>query len=106
MIRMPHTVTGVVAMMLRMALGALFVWSGWLKLGDLNKFFFSVRNFHILEDPWAAWLAMGLPWLEMAAGAALVLGVCVEGGLTVIVGMLGVFLWALISAWQRNLDVN
>ena len=29
-----------------------------------------------------------------------------EGGLAVIAGMLGVFLWAIIYSWQRGLDVD
>lgn len=105
-ITLPRTVPGVVAMVLRMALGALFVWTGWIKTTDFNAFLFSVRSFQILDDPWAAWVAMGLPWLEIIAGAALVTGLCIEGGLTVIAGMLGVFLWAIIHSWQRGLDLN
>jgi putative oxidoreductase len=105
-IRFPHTVPGIVALVLRMALGGLFVWTGWVKTQDPTAFLFSIRSFQILPDPWAAWLAMGLPWLEIAAGAALVTGLFIEGGLTVIAGMLGVFLWAIIYSWQRKLDLN
>jgi putative oxidoreductase len=105
-ITLPHTVTGVVAMALRIALGALFVWTGWVKVQDPTEFLFSIRSFQILPDPWAAWVAMGLPWLEVAAGAALIIGLCIEGGLAVIAGMLGVFLWAIIHSWQRGLDLN
>src|SRR5689334_2216678 len=106
MITLPRTIPGIVAMMLRMALGGLFVWTGWVKSRDPIEFLFSIRSFQILDDPWAAWVAMGLPWLEVAAGAALVLGLCIEGGLAVISGMLGVFLWAIIYSWQRGLDLN
>lgn len=106
MIALPNTITGVVALMLRMALGALFVWSGWAKAQDPNAFLFSIRSFHILPDPYAAWVAMGLPWLEVAAGAGLVTGLLIEGGLAVISGMLAVFLWAIIYSWQRGLDIE
>lgn len=106
MITLPHTIPGVVAMVLRMALGAFFAWTGWVKTRDPNEFLFSIRSFQILDDPWAAWVAMGLPWLEIAAGAALVTCLCVEGGLVVIAGMLIVFLWAISYAWQRGLDLN
>lgn len=106
MIALPHTITGVVALMLRMALGALFVWTGWEKTPDPNAFLFSIRSFHILPDPYAAWVAMGLPWLEIAAGAALLTGLLIEGGLAVIAGMLAVFLWAIIYSWHRGLDIE
>ena len=106
MMTLPRTIPGVVALMLRVALGALFLWTGWEKTKDPNGFLFSIRSFHILPDPYAAWVAMGLPWLEILAGAALVAGLLVEGGLAVIAGMLGVFLWAIIYSWQRGLDIN
>ena len=106
MIPLPRTIPGIIALTLRMALGALFVWTGWEKARDPNAFLFSIRSFHLLDDPYAAWVAMGLPWLEIFAGAALLSGVCVEGGLTVIAGMLAVFLWAIIYSWQRGLDIN
>lgn len=106
MLTLPRTIPGIIALMLRMALGALFVWTGWLKVQDPTAFLFSIRSFHLLPDPCAAWVAMGLPWLEFAAGAALVTGVLVEGGLTVIACMLAVFLWAIFYSWQRGLDIN
>ena len=106
MITLPNTIPGVMFMVMRMALGALFVWTGWVKTRDPNGFLFSIRSFQILDDPWAAWVAMGLPWLEVAAGAALIIGLCIEGGLVVIAGMLAVFLWAIIHSWQRGLDLN
>ena len=93
-------------MVLRMALGGLFLWTGWIKTREPSEFLFSVRSFQILSDPWAAWVAMGLPWLEVAAGAALVTGILIEGGLVVIAAMLAVFLWAISYSWQRGLDLN
>jgi putative oxidoreductase len=106
MISLPRTPAGIVALTLRMLLGAFFVYTGWAKTRDFISFLNSIRSFQILDDPYAAWLAMGLPWLEIAAGAALVTGLLVEGGLTVISGMLAVFIWAVAYAWQRGLDID
>jgi putative oxidoreductase len=106
MFSLPRTVPGVIALTLRMLLGALFIYTGWLKAKDPNGFLFSIRSFHILNDPYAAWVAMGLPWLEIAAGAALVTGACVDGGLAVVGGMLAAFLWAILYSWQRGLDID
>ncbi len=106
MITLPRTVCGVVALMLRVALGGLFVWTGWEKVLEPITFLNNIRSFHLLPDPYAAWVAMGLPWLEVFAGAALILGMWVEGGLAMIAGMLAVFLWAIIYSMQRGLDIN
>jgi uncharacterized membrane protein YphA (DoxX/SURF4 family) len=105
-IRWPRTVSGLLALTLRALLGALFIYTGWLKAADPIAFLFSIRSFHILGDPYAAWVAMGLPWLEIFAGAALVTGLWVEGSLAVITGMLAVFLWAIVYSWQRGLDID
>jgi putative oxidoreductase len=102
----PRTIPDIVALMLRMALGALFVWTGWQKAQNPIGFLDNIRSFHLLDDPYAAWVAMGLPWLEIAAGAALVTGVIIEGGLALIAGMLAVFLWAIVYSMQRGLDIN
>ncbi|HEX2749498.1 MAG TPA: MauE/DoxX family redox-associated membrane protein [Verrucomicrobiales bacterium] len=106
MISLPRTAGGVVALTLRMLLGAFFIYTGWLKTQNFIVFLNDIRSFQILEDPCAAWLAMGLPWLEILAGAALVIGVLVEGGLAIIAGMLAVFIWALAYSWQRGLDIQ
>ena len=106
MISLPRTVPGVIALTFRVLLGALFIWTGWLKTRDPIGFLSNIRSFHLLDDPYAAWVAMGLPWLEVAAGAALVTGLCVEGGLVLIAGMLAVFLWAIIYSMQRGLDIS
>ena len=106
MISLPRTPAGMVALILRLFLGALFIYSGWEKTKDPIAFLNSVRSFQILDDPYAAWLAMGLPWLEIFAGAALVTGLLVEGGLTVIAGMLALFIWAVVYSWQRGLDID
>ena len=106
MISLPRTVPGVIALTFRVLLGALFIWTGWLKTRDPIGFLSNIRSFHLLDDPYAAWVAMGLPWLEVAAGAALVIGLCIEGGLVLIAGMLAVFLLAIIYSMQRGLDIS
>lgn len=86
--------------------GAIFIWSGWLKVCDPAAFLVSVRGFHILPDPFAAWLALGLPWLEILAGLAVVAGWMRRGGLLLLNGSLVVFAIALVSAWVRGLDID
>ncbi len=88
------------------AFGAVFIWSGWVKLRDPAAFLVSVRGFRILPDPLAAWLALGLPWLEVLAGLAVLVGLLRRGGLLLLNASLVVFAIALASAWLRGLDVE
>jgi putative oxidoreductase len=94
------------AFMLRLLFGGLFLFSGALKAIDPGEFLLNIRSFQMLEDPWAAMLAVGLPWLEIFGGAALVLGSLVRGALLVFITSIIVFVVALAQAWSRGLDVT
>lgn len=76
------------------------------KLMDPQKFLFHVRAFEILDDPWNAWVAMGLPWLECFIGIALLLPWSALGGSAAAAGLLGIFISALISVRARGLEVD
>ncbi|TLD70169.1 DoxX family protein [Phragmitibacter flavus] len=86
--------------------GGVFVYSGVLKALDPGRFLISVRSFQMLPDPYAAWMALGLPWLEILAGLAVVTGVMRRGGLLVLNAALVGFAVALGVAWSRGLDVE
>lgn len=88
------------------AFGIVFLWSGWLKVQDPAQFLVSIRSFHMLPDPFAAWLALALPWLEIFAGLAVLTGWLRSGGLFLLNASLVVFAIALTSAWARGLDVE
>ena len=86
--------------------GAVFVYAGALKAMDPGRFLISVRSFQMLPDPYAAWLALSLPWLEIIAGLAVILGILRKGGLVLLNLSLVVFAVALSIAWARGLDVE
>jgi putative oxidoreductase len=86
--------------------GGVFVWSGVVKALDPGLFLINIRTFHLLPDPYAAWVALFLPWLEILAGLAVISGLLRRGGLLLLNGALLVFAGALISAWARGLDVE
>ncbi len=86
--------------------GGLFVYAGVQKLRDPMLFLSDVRSFDILPDPYAAFLALGLPWLEVFAGLAVISGVMRNGGLLLLNGALVVFCFALGSAWHRGINIQ
>jgi uncharacterized membrane protein YphA (DoxX/SURF4 family) len=57
----------------RLALGALFIVAGALKLGDPTAFATEIANYRFLPEL-APWLAVTLPAVEMVVGAALIVG--------------------------------
>jgi putative oxidoreductase len=93
-------------LILHLLFGGVFVYAGAIKAWDPAAFLLDIRSFELLPDPWAAWLAMGLPWLEIFAGLAVMSGLLRSGGLLLLNGCLLVFLVAILSAWARGLDIR
>lgn len=86
--------------------GGVFIWAGVVKVQDPAQFLVNVRSFHLLPDPFAAWTALLLPWLEIFAGLCVLTGWLRRGGLLILNVSLVVFAVALIAAWMRGLDVE
>lgn len=93
-------------LILHLLFGGVFVYAGALKAWDPAAFVMDVRSFELLRDPLAAWLAMGLPWLEIFAGLAVMTGLLRAGGLLILNVTLVGFLIAILSAWARGLDIQ
>lgn len=110
----------IVEWVLRIGLGGFFIWSGGMKLLDLQSFTESVGNFQFpmeermpgemenwFEAPADAYIAYTLPWIEIFSGLAVLAGVGISGGLTILFGMLAAFNLGLWSAWNRGIkDLN
>ncbi len=95
-----------IVLALRVALGVFFVWSGAVKLLDVNAFVTAVGNFQIVFPPVDALVAYFLPWLEVFAGLALMAGVLWRGALWLILAQLVVFAGVSLSAVVRGLNIN
>jgi uncharacterized membrane protein YphA (DoxX/SURF4 family) len=95
-----------VARVLASVFGAVFIFAGMVKLRDPQLFLIAIRNFRILPDPFAAWLALGLPWLEIFSGLAVLTGFLRRGALLLLIACLVVFLVAIVVAWTRGLDID
>lgn len=88
----------------QIALGVLFLTAALGKIGDLSNFALQVHNYR-LAPVWSEnLLAMTLPWVELMAGLALVLGVRPRAGGVILLVLLMVFTVAVGAAWARGLD--
>ena len=94
------------ALAARLVLAGVFMYAGVLKALDPQEFLLDVRSFQMLRDPWAAVLALGLPWLEIFCGVALLLGGWTRGACLVLGGLLLAFAAAFLQAWARGIDVT
>jgi uncharacterized membrane protein YphA (DoxX/SURF4 family) len=92
--------------LLTLLFGAVFVYAGVLKAYDPSTFLADVRSFAVLPDPFAAWVALTLPWLEIFAGLAVILGPLRGGGLLLLNAALMVFFAAITQAWWRGISIH
>ena len=92
--------------LLSLLFGGVFVWAGVLKAKSPILFQQSIRSFQMLPDPFSALLALGLPWLEIFAGTAVIIGLLRQSGLLLLNLSLVMFFIALGSAWHRGLNID
>ncbi len=102
------------AAILRIAVAAVFIYAGAVKIwnfkaGDwaTQQFAGDLQNFQLT----AYWtpiivVAIYLPWVELAAGCALLLRRCELGALALLGVLAILFLGAMGSAWARGLDIS
>jgi len=85
---------------LRVGLGGVFCLAAWTKMGDLQSFAEAIKGFKILDARTHEHLiitaAFTMPWVEMIAGAMLILGLWTRASATVIALMLIMFMGALL----------
>ncbi len=91
---------------LRLTLAGIFFYAGWVKVLDPALFAIKIRNYDLLSDPWVAMVAVSLPWMEIICAICLVTRRLESGAITWIIGMLVVFLFGLISAMARGLNID
>ena len=110
---MAGTVKTWAATALRIGIGCLFVYAGIVKIWDFKAgdwatqaFATAVQNYQL--TPWTVSIltAVYLPWVEVAAGTALLLRKFAAGSLAILGGLTVGFLGAISAAWARGLDIS
>ncbi|MDH7499238.1 MAG: MauE/DoxX family redox-associated membrane protein [candidate division NC10 bacterium] len=94
------------AFLLRISLGALFVWASWDKIVDPGRFAEDVANYGILPPLWVNLCALTLPWLEMIAGLFLILGCFTRSSALILSVLLIVFLIAIAISLARGVEID
>jgi uncharacterized membrane protein YphA (DoxX/SURF4 family) len=90
--------------LVRMALGLVFVVAGALKLSDPRAFAQVIAGYGLLPNGFSGLAALVLPGAEILAGLALALDV--RGGLSGVAGMLLLFMAVLGYGLHLGLDVD
>lgn len=96
----------IVRVVIALALGALFIYSGALKVGKWDAFAMSIAQFLLLPPLWTKPAAFIISFLELSAGLLLFIPMTRRWGAALVVLLTAVFLFALISALLRGLPID
>jgi uncharacterized membrane protein YphA (DoxX/SURF4 family) len=98
----------IVALVLRVLMGAWFVYAGGLKIfsSGLDRFAVDIGNYKLLSEGMAVAAAYIVPWVEVVAGICFMLGALKKGAWLAMLGLVGAFTVSVGSAWWRGLDIS
>ncbi|HXK00872.1 MAG TPA: MauE/DoxX family redox-associated membrane protein [Verrucomicrobiae bacterium] len=97
----------IVLLTLRVVLGAIFVYAGYLKLKDPWQLFAAGVASYDLLPMWAVEIvARTLPWFEVAVGVVLISGFFFRTSSTIITGLLAVFFTLIVRAYVQGKEIN
>jgi putative oxidoreductase len=90
----------------RWYLGVVFVGACLHKVADPHSFAVDVATYDILPLALINVTAIVLPWIELAAGGMLLAGLRTRAAALLVVGMMLMFIAALMIALARGLDMS
>ncbi|HXM41362.1 MAG TPA: MauE/DoxX family redox-associated membrane protein [Bryobacteraceae bacterium] len=102
-----RTPAGAAALVLRVILGAIFVYAAWMKLRDPWALFaMSIDSYQVLPL-WAVELAAhSLPWFELLLGVLLIAGVWRGVPAVAATLLLGVFFGLMVRAMAKGMQID
>ena len=100
------TKTMVVRRIFEIILGGLFVYAGVQKLLHPYEFAEAVMAYRLLPMTLVGVVAAVLPWIEVAAGLCLVVGLKCRSSLLILSGLLVVFLAVILTSMARGLHID
>ncbi len=95
-----------VTCIIRVLLGALFVFAGAEKIGHFGDLAASIAGFRILPQPVIGPLAVLLPFFELGLGLYLLVGLFTRAAATIAAVLLTVYAGAIASAVLRHIPAN
>ena len=97
----------ILAWLCRLLLGIVFIFASWHKILDPDAFARSIYNYQVLPATAINAVAIFLPWLELLAGAALILAPPFRRGANLLIlAMLLAFTSAIALNLYRGVDIS
>jgi uncharacterized membrane protein YphA (DoxX/SURF4 family) len=97
----------IIQIVLRVALGLIFIYAGWVKLQDPWQLFAAGVASYELLPMWAVtFVARTLPWFEILLGVVLISGFFMRISSTTVAVLLGVFFSLIVRAYLQGKEIN
>ena len=87
-------------------IGLIFIAAGLAKIGDLGIFAEQIHNFRVTPIALENLVALTLPWIELVAGLALVLGIQARAGAVISAVLMAAFTLIVGAALYRKIDIE
>jgi len=91
---------------LRVVLAGIFIYASWEKILKPDDFARIVEGYRLLPQPMVALVAIWLPWTELIAGVALLVGSWPRAMGLLFTGLTAVFIAGLAQALARGIDIQ
>jgi uncharacterized membrane protein YphA (DoxX/SURF4 family) len=105
-----------ITLLLRIALGGIFVYAAWVKLFQIEAgrlhlipwqlFAMAIDSYQLLPQGAVELTAKTLPWLELAVGLLLVAGRWVRAASVITSGLLIVFFSLMVRAYVKGQEIS
>lgn len=92
--------------LLRLIVGGAFIAAGALKIAAPDKFVLAVSNYRLVPHELLNAVAIFLPWIELVAGAFVLVGVWLRPAALLLTGLTAVFFAVIVSALARGLNIE
>lgn len=97
---------GVMELVCRIGLGAMFVYSAWAKISDPGEFAYAVSRYRLLPDFAIGVFSLTMPMLELLVGLAMLFTRWLRESALLVAGMMAMFIVALAQALARGLEIS
>jgi uncharacterized membrane protein YphA (DoxX/SURF4 family) len=99
-------VLDVIGLLVRLGLAAVWLVSGAIKVSDLNQTYIAVQAYDLLPGAVSSLVAGALPFLELALGVLLLVGLGTRLVAVVSIVVLLGFVFAVAQSWARGLTID
>lgn len=90
----------------RLGLAAVWLVSGWIKVVDPNQTYLAVQAYDLLPPGLVSVVAAAIPFLELALGVLLLIGLGTRLTAVVASVVLVAFIGAVAQSWARGLTID